>query len=112
MDNIVSLVKKVKLNLGQRLWLIDSISALPSSTTLIKKADEFIGSLAPTQAEIETYKLSIGENGIEWDKDLEATNPAKEFEVEPLTYRELKVKYATFGDPTSLDLEMIEILGL
>jgi hypothetical protein len=105
----------IKLNLSQRLWLIEAIGSLPSSTALIKEADGFIGLLAPKDAEVsvEGLNFSASEAGLTWDLEVEAkTIPQLEVEIPTLTFDALKVKYSTrLKDPTALDLEMLSILG-
>ncbi len=105
----------ITLNLSQRLWLIEAIGSLPSSTALIKEADGFIGFLAPKDAEVsvEGLNFTANENGLTWDHEVEAKSiPALEVEVPELTYNALKEKYSVkLKDPTGLDLEMLSILG-
>lgn len=105
----------IKLNLSQRLWLIEAIGSLPSTTALIKEADGFIGLLAPKdhEVEVEGLNFSVGENGLTWDLEVEAKMiPALEIEVPTLTFDSLEIKYSTrLKDPTALDLEMLNILG-
>lgn len=105
----------IKLNLEQRLWLIDSIGSLPSTTALIKEADVFIGELAPTAEEVETEGLNFtaDDTGLHWDKEVEAAKiPKVEYEIPSLTLEGLRKKFSVrMADPTGLDLEMIALLG-
>lgn len=106
----------ITLNLSQRLWLIEAIGSLPSTTALIKEADGFIGYLAPKDSEISTEGLNFtaNENGLVWDLEVEATSiPKLIVEVPVLIYDALKTKYSVqLKDPTSLDLEMLSLLEI
>lgn len=105
----------IKLNLEQRLWLIDSIGSLPSTTALIKEADSFIGALAPTADEVETEGLNFtaDDKGLHWDKEVELEKiPKVEYSIPELTYEGLRKKFSVrLADPTGLDLEMLAVLG-
>lgn len=105
-----------KLNLSQRLWLIDSIGSLPSTTERIKEADGFIAILAPNDAElsVEGLNFTADENGLQWDTAVEAASiPALEVEIPEILYSAMKVKFSVqMKDPTGLDLEMIDLLSL
>lgn len=107
---------KTLLDLTQRIWLIEAIGSLASTTALIKEADSFIGFLAPKEAEITTEGLNFtaDENGLSWDKEVEANSiPKLEVEIPELSYSLLKAKYSNLiSEPTTLDLEMITLLGL
>ena len=107
---------KTLLNLTQRIWLIEAVGSLASTTALIKEADSFIGFLAPKEAEImvEGLNFNADANGLSWDKEVEAEKVSKlEVEIPGLVYSSLQAKYkALIAEPTSLDLEMITLLGL
>lgn len=105
-----------KLTLSQRLWLIDAIGSLASTTALIKVADGFIGLLAPTAEElsVEGLDFKVEESGLTWNTEVEAKllKPL-EVQIDSLIYSKLKEKYAEqMKDPTGLDLEMISLLSL
>jgi hypothetical protein len=105
-----------KLNLSQRLWLIDSIGSLASTTDLIKSADGFIGFLAPKEDElaVENLNFQVDENGLSWDTDVEAEHiKPLEVEIPEIIYSALKIKFTErLKDPTGLDLEMLSLLSL
>lgn len=106
----------IKLNLSQRLWLIDTVGSLPSTTALIKEADGFIAHLAPKDAEVsvEGLNFTADDTGLHWDKEVEAKHiPAMDVEVPELTMSCIRKKFSVqLKDPTGLDLEMLDILGL
>lgn len=106
----------ITLNLSQRLWLIEAIGSLPSTTALIKEADSFIALLAPKEAEIlvEGLNFTADESGLKWDLAVEAEKiPALDVSISELIYEGLKNKFSVrLKDPTSLDLEMLSILAI
>lgn len=106
----------ITLDLSQRLWLIDSIGSLRSTTELIKSADGFIGFLAPKDSEVsvEGLNFTADENGLTWDKEVEADKISKlAVDIPELIYSELKAKFSErLKDPTELDLIMLDLLSI
>ena len=108
---------KTSLDLEQRLWTIDHLGALPCTMELLKIVDPIIGSLAPTEAEVNTEGIDFRADGdaLYWNKEVEAEklHPV-EFEFPDIVISALKSYFEkkSFEDPTPLTLKMFEVFGL
>src|ERR1035437_8803222 len=107
----------IKLDLEQRLWTIDNLGSLPSTTALLKIVDPIIGDLAPKEHEVSIDGLNFQADGdtLQWDHEVEAKNlPPVEYEFPEIVVESLKKHFAkkSFQDPSLLTLKMIEVFGL
>jgi len=107
---------KITLDFEQRIWLIETIGSLASTTALIKVADGLIGELAPKEEEVsvEGLNFTADENGLSWDKTVEKRDIAiKVFNVDDVIVDAIKAKLTSkIGDPTEIELKILDLLGI
>lgn len=107
---------KITLDFEQRIWLIETIGTLASTTALIKEADPLIGALAPKEVEVSVEGLNFiaDENGLSWDRSVEKREIASQvFDVADVVVNAIKTKLTSkVGDPTEIELKILDILGI